>query len=167
MDIKLPLDTTPHTISTHLVNQLSYRCILFPLLLIAMASRASNSTFGNFNAWERKEISRVLSLSDRDVLTQLRETMRGYDYSWHTISFRLRALLRCKAMRLEHFEPGNILYEWNVLCDEKLSWQRHGHPSFLNFRFNRICLIHLLIIPTQAGFGTQGKLFLKPHKIFI
>jgi hypothetical protein len=89
--------------------------------------------------------------------------MQGHKYSWHTISQKLQAKLNSKALKIDHFEPGNILYEWNVLCDERLSWKRQGRPSFLNFNFNRACLINLKIIPTQAGLGIEGTNLLLPH----
>lgn len=62
-----------------------------------------------------------------------------------------------KQLELEHFEPGNILYEWNVLCDEKIHWHLYRCPSFQSFEFNKTCLINLKIIPTQAGLGIEGE----------
>jgi hypothetical protein len=99
---------------------------------------------------------RISGLSDAEVYLELSSKMRGESFSWSIISQCLRAQFRSKKLRLEHFEPGNILYEWNVLCDEKLHWQRLERPSFMSFKFNRDCLVKLKIIPTQAGLGMNG-----------
>ena len=115
-----------------------------------------HSMLGNYSRQERNEIARVSALTDRQILRELGEIMKGNGYSWRSISQRLRAKAHWKLLEIEHFEPGNILYEWNVLCDEKLSWQLHGCPSFRSFRFNRDCLIKLKVIPTQAC-GPSGK----------
>ena len=114
------------------------------------------SMLGNFTQREKQEIARVLALTDRQVRWELRDIMRGVGYSWYTISQKLQAKEYMKRLEIEHFEPGNILYEWNVLCDEKIHWQIHGCPSFKSFRFNRDCLVKLKIIPTQAGLGPEG-----------
>ena len=115
------------------------------------------STIGNYSMWEKQEMGRINSLSDKQVMRELKEIMHGRSYSWHTISQRLRKRFEYNGLEIEHFESGNILYEWNVLCDVKLSWLRYGGPSFRNFKFNRACLTNLKIIPTQAGLGAEGK----------
>lgn len=51
-------------------------------------------------------------------------------------------------LEIEHLQTGNILYEWNVLCDEKLSWFCYDRASFENLKFNSACLTNLKIIPT-------------------
>jgi len=78
------------------------------------------STIGNYSMWEKQEIARINALSDKQVMRELKEIMRGRGYSWHTISQRLQKRLVYNDLEIEHFEPGNILYEWNVLCDERL-----------------------------------------------
>ena len=82
--------------------------------------------------------------------------MRGHGYSWGKISQHLLDEFCTHNLQLLHFEAGNILYEWVVLCDERVSWQQHGGPSFQNFDFNRDCLINLTMLPTQAGMGQKG-----------
>jgi hypothetical protein len=111
------------------------------------------STLGNYTLGEKREIARVNALTDRQVRWELTVIMRGIGYSWYTISQRLQAGVCLNRLDMEHFEPGNIPYEWNVLCDEKVSWQLRGRPSFRSFRFNRDCLTRLKIIPSQAGLG--------------
>jgi hypothetical protein len=115
------------------------------------------SIFGNYSIWEKQEVRRINALSNQQVMEELKETMRGRGYSWHRISQRLQKRRIYNDLQIEHFEPGNILYEWNVLCDERLSWLRHSRPSFRNVNFNRACLTNLKIIPTQAGLGIEGK----------
>jgi hypothetical protein len=116
------------------------------------------SIIGNYTMWEKQEMKRIEALSDKQVMRELREVMRGRGYSWHSISQLLQMRFVCKALEIEHFEPGNIIYEWNVLCDERLSWLRYSKPSFRSFKFNRACLTNLKIIPTQAGLGAEGNL---------
>lgn len=110
----------------------------------------------NYTLGEKQEIARVNALTDRQVRQELKDIMRGIGYSWYAISQRLQGRVYLNRLKIEHFEPGNILYEWNVLCDEKISWQLHGRPSFRSFRFNRDCLIKLKVIPPQAGLGPDG-----------
>jgi hypothetical protein len=116
------------------------------------------SKLGNFTLWEKEEIKRIEALSDQAVLRELRKIISGQYYSWRRISQLLKLRFYRNLLYIEHFESGNILYEWNVLCDEKTHWLRHGCPSFKNFRFNRDCLTKLKIIPSQAGLGIEGEL---------
>jgi len=106
--------------------------------------------------WEKGQVRRISDLSDSQVLKELREIMCEYKYSWQKISRYLLEQLCSKTLKLCHFEPGKILYEWIVLCDERTSWKRLGGPSLRSFKFNRECLINLMIIPTQAGMGSEG-----------
>jgi len=107
--------------------------------------------------WERSQLNWIATLSDSEVLIALQNVMEGHGYSWHTIAKQLQTRVNNRSLQLEHFEPGNIPYEWNVLCDEKTSWTRNKKPSFLNLGFNRACLFNLRTIPTRA-FGKRGKL---------
>lgn len=113
--------------------------------------------FRSCDTWETLQHDRITKLSDAEVLVELRNVMKGCNYSWRTISKKLRARNRNGYLELEHFEAGNLLYEWNVLCDEKLHWSRYGNPSFRNSGFNRVCLVNLLVIPWKALNG--GKYF--------
>jgi hypothetical protein len=122
-----------------------------------MSKIKSKSILGDFTLWEKQEIERIQGLSDRKVLRELRSIMRGESYSWSNISQQLQRRLDAGFLELEHFESGNIIYEWNVLCDEKIYWENYKHPSFTSFRFNKDCLIKLKVIPTQAGLGPDGK----------
>ena len=117
----------------------------------------SRSALGNFSTWETKQIMRVEMLSDEEIYDELKAIMGGLNYSWNLISQRIRGRLHWRALVLEDFEPGNIAYEWNILCDERISWARCGRPSFRNFKFNRACLTKLKILPTQAGLGLDGR----------
>ncbi|TVY90202.1 hypothetical protein LAWI1_G005248 [Lachnellula willkommii] len=118
-----------------------------------------HSSISNLTLWEKEQVARIVSLSDSQVMQELHAIMRGQDYSWSNISRRLQDQMNAGYLELDHFNPGNILYEWNVLCDEKITWQLHGCPSFKSFKFNRACLINLKIIPTQAGLGIKGRKF--------
>ncbi|CZR55697.1 uncharacterized protein PAC_05585 [Phialocephala subalpina] len=107
--------------------------------------------------WENYQKARIQQLSDHQVLCEIERIMNGRDYSWCTIAQRLRTKWRQQLLRLDHFEPGNVLYEWNVLCDEKVSWRRHCRPSFVSFKFNRDTLFKLRVIPSRAGLGIDGR----------
>lgn len=116
------------------------------------------SCIENLTAWETKQITRVASLTDEEILGELEAIMQGQNYPWLSVSQRLQSQLDNNTIKLEHFETDNIVYEWNVLCDERLSWNSHGGPSFRSFRFNRACLANLVILPTQTGLAAAGKL---------
>jgi hypothetical protein len=131
-----------------------------------MPPPSQKSTIGNLTLWEKQEVDRIGKLSDRQVLRELKDIMRGRNYSWVSISRRLQDRLNKKLLDIEHFEPGNIPYEWNVLCDEKVFWTLRGRPSFKSFRFNRACLVNLKIIPTQAGFGPEGGYIPSLHQYY-
>jgi hypothetical protein len=61
---------------------------------------------------------------------------------------RVLYLARDLILRKQHFETDNIVYEWNLLCDERLSRNSHRGLSFRSFRFNKACLVNLVIVPT-------------------
>ena len=111
----------------------------------------------SYVGWEIYQASRINLLSDQQVFEELKDVMTGHRYSWYAIAHTLQLRYCCKSLRLDHFQPGNILYEWNVLCDEKLSWKYIGYPSFMSFKFNRACLLNLKIIPIRVGLGFEGK----------
>lgn len=52
---------------------------------------------------------------------------------------------------------GDVIFEWNNLCDEKRHWEQNGFCSITCDEFYRDCLINLKIMPTKAGFGLEGK----------
>jgi len=53
-------------------------------------------------------------------------------------------------------QDGDVVFEWNSLCDEKREWERNGRLSVRNCaEFNRHCLINLKIIPSQ-GLGLES-----------
>jgi len=115
----------------------------------------TSSTFSAI--WEQWQLLRISALSDDQVRIELGEIMRGINYSWQTISQQLRLKFNSGVLQLENFQGGNTLYEWNVLCDEKVYWEYHGQPSFQSFRFNRDCLLKLKTIPTHVGLGKEGR----------
>ncbi|KAF7870328.1 hypothetical protein EAF04_004074 [Stromatinia cepivora] len=107
--------------------------------------------------WETLQKTRINSLSDREVLEELRDIMAGRGYSWYGIARGLHRRYRKGLVSLEHFDPGNVLYKWNVLYNEKVSWERRKCPSFLSFRFNCTYLFNLKMIPIATGPGQKGK----------
>ncbi|KAE8440352.1 hypothetical protein EG329_008453 [Mollisiaceae sp. DMI_Dod_QoI] len=122
-----------------------------------MSSLLPKSTLGKFTIWEKQHINEVKRLLDQQVLRELQDIMRGRNYSWQRISARLQKRVDRGTLIVKHLELGNIPYKWDVLCDKKISWERNGRPSFINYSFNRACLINLKIIPTQAGLGPKDR----------
>lgn len=108
--------------------------------------------------WPKLEVLRIEALSDEDVLLELESIMEGRNYSWHSINEQMQAELDKGALEFTA-EDGDVLFEWNNLCDEKRNWEREGHFSLSYADFNRDCLINLKIIPTKAGLGSKGKQF--------
>jgi hypothetical protein len=91
------------------------------------------------------------------VLSELQEIMDGRGYSWHSINELLQDQLNKEDLEFTIID-GDILFEWNNLCDEKRKWERKGCLSDDSVEFNRDCLINLKILPFQAGLSLKSKL---------
>lgn len=102
-----------------------------------------------------QEVLRIEALLDNQVLTELQDIMEGRNYSWHTISRFLQAQLDKDALEFT-LEHGDVIFEWNNLCDEKREWEQKGRLSVGIAEFNRDCLINLKIIPIKGGLGFEG-----------
>lgn len=111
----------------------------------------------DFSFWLKREVLRIEALSEQQVLSELQEIMEGRGYSWHSINELLQDQLDKEALEFT-FIDGDILFEWNNLCDEKRKWERKGCLSNECAEFNRDCLINLKILPFQAGLGLKSKL---------
>lgn len=83
--------------------------------------------------------------------------MEGYNYLWHSINVLLQDQLDKGHLEFTLVD-GDILFEWNNLCDKKREWERKGRLSNDSADFNRACLINLMILPFQVGLGNKGKL---------
>jgi hypothetical protein len=114
----------------------------------------------DFSLWPEREVLRIEALSEQQVLSELQEIMEGRSYSWHSINQLLQDQLDKEALEVT-FIDGDILFEWNNLCDEKRKWERKGCLSNDCAEFNRDCLINLKILPFQAGLGLESKLINK------
>ena len=119
-------------------------------------SMKHDSVLDNFASWPKEEVLRIEALSDEEVLAELRDIMNGRDYSWHKISQSLQTRLDDDALEYT-LEDGDVIFEWNNLCDEKRQWERKGRLSVNCTDFNRDCLINLKIIPFKGGLGAEGK----------
>ena len=106
--------------------------------------------------WPKEEVLRIEALSDKQVLAELQDIMNGRNYSWHKINQSLQAQLDNDALEYT-LEDGDVIFEWNNLCDEKRQWERKGHLSVSCMDFNRDCLINLKIIPFKGGLGDEGR----------
>jgi hypothetical protein len=106
--------------------------------------------------WREKEINRLNALFDCQVLEELQRIMGGYDYSWHTINQALQEQLNDGTLEFT-LEHGDIIFEWNNLCEERREWEKRGCFSVYSADFNRDCLFNLKIIPVRAGLGDKGK----------
>jgi hypothetical protein len=107
--------------------------------------------------WSKYTVLRIEALSEQQVSSELLEVMKGLNYSWHTINDILQGLL--DQGDLEYIPvDGDIVFEWNNLCDEKREWERKGCLRHDCAEFNKDCLINLMILPLQAGIGMKGNL---------
>ena len=107
--------------------------------------------------YPRREVLRIEALSDSQVLSELHEIMDGRNYSWHGINELLQVQLDTGVLEFT-LAHGDVLFEWNNLCDEKRIWERERRFSVDCPEFNRDCLINLKLLPTQAGLGHEGKM---------
>ncbi|PMD60266.1 uncharacterized protein K444DRAFT_482987, partial [Hyaloscypha bicolor E] len=106
--------------------------------------------------WPKREVLRIKALSEQQVLSELQEIMEGRSYSWHSINELLQDQLHKEALEFT-FIDGDILFEWNNLCNEKRKWERKGCLSDDCAEFNRDCLTNLKVLPFQAGLGLESK----------
>ncbi|KAG4412482.1 hypothetical protein IFR04_014376 [Cadophora malorum] len=104
--------------------------------------------------WAEQQVLRVESLSKQQVLLELLGIMEGYSYSWHCINEFLQARFDEGSLERSPVD-GDVLFEWNNLCDEKRTWEENGCLSVNDAGFNIDCLINLMILPVQAGLGNE------------
>lgn len=107
-------------------------------------------------AWSKQTVLRIEALSDQQVFLALQSTMEGKGYSWHSINELLQDRLDQGHLEFT-FVDGDVLFEWNNLCDEKRVWERKGGLSHHCAEFHRDCLINLMILPFQGGLGFEGR----------
>ncbi len=72
----------------------------------------------DFNPWPKQEVLQIEALSKQQVLSELQQIMEGCNYSWHSISKLLQGLLDKETLQFT-LTDGDILFEWNNLCDKK------------------------------------------------
>ncbi|KAH6666159.1 hypothetical protein B0J14DRAFT_491608 [Halenospora varia] len=111
----------------------------------------------NAYTWSKQTVLRIEALSEPQVLSELQGVMEGRTYSWHSINELLQGRLDQGDLEFMPVD-GDVLFEWNNLCDEKREWERKGRLSHNCAEFNRDCLINLMILPFQAGLGLESKL---------
>lgn len=114
------------------------------------------SGYDDLALWPARQVLRIESLSEKDVLSELQSIMDGRSYSWHRINELMQARLDKGVLEFT-LQDGDVVSEWNNLCDEKRDLERNGRLSVRNCaEFNSDCLINLKIIPSQAGLGLEG-----------
>ena len=81
--------------------------------------------------WPMQEVLRIESLIDKEVLAELQDIMRGNNYSWYTINELLQVQRDNNALEFT-LNDGDVIFEWNNLCDEKKQWEKHGCLSIID-----------------------------------
>ena len=123
------------------------------------------------DAWAAHEISRIESLPDTDLITEVHNAMNGFTYSWRSIHKQLQK------NKIDY----SLFQEWSYLCDLKRDWERN--PSVLGARHNgvyfdaelvilglsnrdlwrpnsyRALLLNLKLLPIRAGLGVEGNAY--------
>jgi hypothetical protein len=124
-------------------------------------------TFAHFSPWQKREISRIESLSDDEVLKEVQNIMNGQNYSWFSLDKHLRAI-----------EISGVLYsEWAILWEAKRSWDKASHlvqclggssldatdiySYVVRRKLWRTCsyrhvLLTMKILPTYSGLKAKG-----------
>ncbi|KAH6675997.1 hypothetical protein B0J14DRAFT_427352, partial [Halenospora varia] len=92
--------------------------------------------------WSKQTVLRIEALSEPQVLSELQGVMEGRTYSWHSINELLQGRLDQGDLEFMPVD-GDVIFEWNNLCDEKREWERKGRLSDNCAEFNRDCLINL------------------------
>ena len=116
----------------------------------------NDSALTGFTLWPKEEVLRIEALSDQEVLSELEGIVDGRNYSWHSINELMKTQLYKGALEFT-FQDGDVIFEWNNLCDEKRNWEQTRSLSSSSTEFNIDCLINLKILPAKAGFGSEGK----------
>jgi hypothetical protein len=123
------------------------------------------------DAWAVHEISRIKSLPDTDLITEVHNAMNGSTYSWHSIHKQLQR------NKIDY----SLFQEWSYLCDLKRDWE--SNPSVLQARHNGVyfnaesvisglserdlwrphsycaLLLNLKLLPIRAGLGIEGNAY--------
>ena len=105
--------------------------------------------------WPEQAVLWVEALSKQQVLEELHSIMNDRNYSWHSINALLQSRLEQGDLDFT-FEDGDVLFEWNNLCDEKRRWEVKGELSQDSDEFNQDSLINLLILPFVGGLGPES-----------
>jgi len=108
--------------------------------------------------WAKRKVQEMENLSEQQVFVELQDIMmEGHNYSWHCINTLLQARLDEGSLEFSDGD-GEVLLEWNNLCDIKRRWEKKGYPAAESAEFDLNCLINLKILPFKAGLGSEGKL---------
>ncbi|KAH6699894.1 hypothetical protein BKA61DRAFT_496159, partial [Leptodontidium sp. MPI-SDFR-AT-0119] len=106
--------------------------------------------------WAVRQVLRVENLLKQQVLLELHGIMEGHSYSWHCINELLQAQFDEGSLKCSPVD-GDVLFEWNNLCDEKRTWEKKGRLLVNDVGFNINYLINLMILLVQVGLSNEGK----------
>ena len=115
------------------------------------------STYEALHLGPSDEVLRIEALQNEEVYAEIRDIMDSQSYSWNRISQFLQEQLERGALEFT-LKDGDVVFEWNNLCDEKQKWERQRCLSVDSPEFLRDCLINLKLIPIHGGIGLQGDL---------
>ena len=149
------------SINSHHLLSSHYDLALSPMATVRLSQGLINldSPLDEFALWPNREVLRIEALTDKQVLAELHAIMEGRGYSWHKINELLQAELDKDALEFT-LEDGDVIFEWNNLCDVRRQWERKRSDSVQCAEFHRDCLINLKIMPIQGGLGLEGNLFI-------
>ena len=83
----------------------------------------NDSALTGFTLWPNEEVLRIEALSDQEVLSELERIVDGRNYIWHSINELMKTQLYKGALEFT-FQDGDVIFEWNNLCDEKRNWEQ-------------------------------------------
>jgi hypothetical protein len=120
-------------------------------------------------SWMEREIQRIETLSEEEVITEVHNIMTGQNYSWHRIFQRFRET---------EIIDYSICREWKFLCDTKREWDQNARQNekidgysldakailaqltqqnLWNAKAYRSFLVKLRVLPAHAGLGAEGE----------
>ena len=114
-----------------------------------------NDALHDLQLWAKQQVLQIEDLSKQQVLFEVQGIMEGHNYSWHCINEFIQARYDEGSLEFTSVD-GDVLFEWNNLCDEKRVWEKTGRLSVNNAEFYMDCLINLKILPVQGGLGMEG-----------
>ena len=90
-----------------------------------------NDALHDLQLWAKQQVLRIEDLLKQQVLFKVQGIIEGHNYSWHCINEFIQARFDEGSLEFTLVD-GDVLFEWNNLCDEKRLWEKTRRLSVNN-----------------------------------